>query len=185
MENFGRKFDHRQVFWTAITLLVSLNAFAQLTEARPDLSGYTHFELRPVKTLTTVSPTEVDLFSSTLAKNLEGYTARWAEADRVQAGGKRLVFEVSLLDDKIASAPPHFWSRPVRGASRTVAQVEAIDSESGAVIARTVLKESAGANTTPGAMGSSRNRMISTLAWRSSNYIIGLLSSRMSTAPAG
>lgn len=177
----------RRAAWAAIAMFASLSAFAQQTVADrpPDLSAYTHFELRPVKTLTDISPVEVEKFSSLLAKNLEGDIARWAEADRIQKDGKRLIFEVSLRDDKINSTQKHFWSRPVRGASRVAAQVEAIDAESGTVIARTSLKESAGASTTTGAMGSSRNRMISTLAWRSSNYIIGLLSSQMSVSPVG
>lgn len=171
--------------WVAIAMLAAVNAYAEQPELdRPDLSHYSRFELRPVKTLTAVTPDEYEKFSSLLAKNLEEQTLRWAEADRAQKDGKRLVFEVSLLDDKI-NQQKHFWSRPVRGASRVAAQIEAIDAESGAVIARTTLKEAAGATTTAAAMGSSRNRMISTLAWRSSNYIMGLVSSRLSSSPTG
>ena len=171
--------------WAAIAMLAFLSAFAQQKDSiRPDLSGYTHFELRPVKTLTDLDPVEHEKFSSILTKNLEGYIARWAEADRVQKGGKRLIFEVSLLDDKI-HVQKHFWNRPIRGSSRVAAQVEAIDAESGDVIGRAFFKEAAGATATTGAMGSSRNRMISALAGRSSNYIIALLSSQLSVIPAG
>jgi hypothetical protein len=172
--------------WVALAMLASPGSFAQqLAATRPDLSGYTHFELRPVKTLNAVNPDAYEKFSSMLAKNLEGDIARWAEADRAQKGGKRLIFEVSLLDDKMDSAPKHHWLNPIRGSYRVSAQVEVIDAESGTVIARTVFKESAGAATTVGAMGSSGNRMIATLAWRSSNYIVGLLSSQLSVTPAG
>jgi len=167
-------------------MLAPLNSFAQqVVTTRPDISGYTHFELRPVKTLTDVNTIEYVKFSSTLAQNLEEYIARWAEADRVQKGGKRLIFEVSLLDDKINSAPKHFWSRPVGGSSRDAAQVEAIDAESGAVIARIVFKEAAGATTTAVTLSPSSNHMVSTLAGRCSNYIIAVLSSQMSVTPAG
>jgi len=161
-------------------MLASLSAFAQQT----DLSGYAHFELRPVNAFTSDNPDAYEKFSSALAKNLEEYIARWAKADRVQKGGKRLIFEVSLLDDKVNSTQKPFWTRPLRG-SRAAAQVKAIDAESGAVIAQTYFKEASGGTTTTGAMGSSSNRMVSSLAWRSSNYIIGLLSSQMSASPAG
>lgn len=175
---------HSRVAWAALALFASLTVLAdEVVEERPDLSRYSHFELRPVKALTTLTTDEYEKFSYQLQKNLEQYTARWAEADRKQKDGERVIFEVSLLDDKI-NEQKHIWKRPAQAGARVAAQVEAIDARTGAVIGRATFKEASGATTTPGAMGSSRNRMVTALAWRSSNYIINLTSSQLSASPA-